>query len=460
MLEKMAHYSHKNGHLFLSNVIFVVSKEPISVPEMTTALTMAGKRHPLLRSRVLEDLDGSLYYEEMKHFHPNFSIDSTSDWKEVYERQLVNLYDSDAGPLWRVTYLPNVTPAYTTDDYQYEYTLVFGFRHDILDGTSYVKIFNQFLNDLEDIHDGGSDEVQSLPMPPPVDSLVRKPSILECVLHVIAEHLLLFTVFKKLLVRQMMKMPSNLWIDRFGAEVERDSSVPVKTSLVPLTFTEDESNGLLKMCKKNAVTMHSAILVAAHIAISEIYHNGVIPEDFTVNAGTTVNLRGVFKDKFKDYAAHVVPYFIAIVVPTRITSEWRTDFWTLAQTVSSQIHDDLSSQCLKMVKMVRVLGKCIAAGITPSMFRKKHHERFDTFFAFTNLGNCNALSDRKGILKCVARFGSSGEHKYGHIFANNLMTVNNRLHWTVSYYPNITSKEVTQKYANRVKNVLQTILKN
>ena len=76
---------------------------------------------------------------------------------------------------------------------------------------------------------------------------------------------------------------------------------------------------------------------------------------------------------------------------------------------------------------------------------------------FTNLGYAKFLDgspDDSVILR--ARFGCSAEHQQGTIFSNSMMTFNGNLFWTVTYYSNVVSNALAQKYASLVK---ETILK-
>ena len=80
---------------------------------------------------------------------------------------------------------------------------------------------------------------------------------------------------------------------------------------------------------------------------------------------------------------------------------------------------------------------------------------------FTNLGYAKFLDgspDDDVILR--ARFGCSARNQLGAIFANNMVTFNGRLFWTVIHLSKIVSDATAQKYANLVKGTILKVIKD
>ena len=69
--------------------------------------------------------------------------------------------------MWRVTYLPNAAPEFTTETHPYQITLIFTLSHVIADGGACVQCALDFFGFLEQLHTSGEVlEVVSRPMPP------------------------------------------------------------------------------------------------------------------------------------------------------------------------------------------------------------------------------------------------------------------------------------------------------
>ena len=56
------------------------------------------------------------------------------------------------------------------------------------------------------------------------------------------------------------------------------------------------------------------------------------------------------------------------------------------------------------------------------------------------------------------RISTPAEHNIGSVFDNSLATFEGRLHWTMIYFPNITKKEVFDKYAQYTKENIQALI--
>ena len=207
------------------------------------------------------------------------------------------------------------------------------------------------------------------------------------------------------------------------------------------------------------MTVQAAVQTAAQIAIAQLMNDGEVPEVYLDKVCVTVNLRRFYPEDFQDHMHHTVTYFAPLNFDTRVTSEWKTDFWALTTDTANLLQRNLGLEAVNFLKMFRLVGLLNKAGFSVVDMLKNSFGRYETNITFTNLGNCNHLSNRKSLVKVAGRYGSSSEHVAGSLFANNLMTVGGKLFWTIAYSEHITHRGSAQLYADNIKAVLKAVLK-
>jgi len=60
--------------------------------------------------------NGDYYLQKTANAHVDLRELDTTDWKTVMEDSLLEKFDADNGPLWRVTFLPNARYEPVTED--------------------------------------------------------------------------------------------------------------------------------------------------------------------------------------------------------------------------------------------------------------------------------------------------------------------------------------------------------
>lgn len=122
----------------IASALFISSKLPILESHVTWACRRLMTSHPLLRMRIAS-LDGELWWREMEKLEPDVRVSEGGDWQEVYSQTADETYDNETGPLWRVTFLPEVTSEYQDEQLEHHVVLVLGFNHTIIDGTGITQ---------------------------------------------------------------------------------------------------------------------------------------------------------------------------------------------------------------------------------------------------------------------------------------------------------------------------------
>ena len=97
-LETLIFNACERGCLCAAEVLFLETKQPLSVDTIRRALKRIGLRNPLLRMRITRRKDGQLVFREMENYEVDFRESDTGDWVEEFERQLKMPYDTQNGP--------------------------------------------------------------------------------------------------------------------------------------------------------------------------------------------------------------------------------------------------------------------------------------------------------------------------------------------------------------------------
>ena len=124
---------HDLGEFNVGSLVFVSSDCLITKEHLHDVMRRVMLRHPLLRMRVTR-YGGELYWQQMDDVTPDVRVQETNDWNAVLEDTMLETYNTESGPLWRLTLLPDVTSDYNDDDYKFHAALVFGFCHCVIDG--------------------------------------------------------------------------------------------------------------------------------------------------------------------------------------------------------------------------------------------------------------------------------------------------------------------------------------
>ncbi|ELU04470.1 hypothetical protein CAPTEDRAFT_211919 [Capitella teleta] len=380
-LETAMYRMGKKGCLNLCNALFFSTKEVLKEETILLALKRIGLRHPLCRMKITEEADGRCVFREMETYAVDFSVSQSSDWITEFERQMKTPWSADKGPMWRAVWMPQVPTTYTTESHPFQTVLLFGFNHAIVDGTSYCKIFNEFIDDLEAIHHGDTAQPLSQPLPPG---------------------------------------QRNPWVAAKGEVSDVNPECESKTSVIPLELDKDLTQKLIQKSKAKGATLQGTFQVASMAAMAEVLDCSL--DGLRWSSLVTVNLRRVHPEKLD--SQHVVPYFGGLNSSYLLPPNWKDKFWQCAREVSESLHDDLPGAIQRTMEGWAFQHMC---GISPAMLTL-NGSRTENYMAFTNLGNCNYLNrPDENVVQLKARFGGSAEHERGHTTASNIMTLQGRI---------------------------------
>ena len=451
-----------NGSLLIGDAVVFRSKSQIQASVLKRAMELLMKRHPLLRMCIRKNQDGEYCLQKMENVHLDLCQLDSEDWRNVMEESLLEKFDSENGPLWRVTFLPNAKyePQTLSDisdvtSHPHEYICIFNFHHAIIDGMSRYNLIGEFTTYVSKLNNNEEPKVTSMAMLPPLDFYLGKCVTLKWYHHfmkLVLELLCIIPRFPAFAISAMSKMSGgNPFTRKFGVEIERNPQIQPRTKIIPVEFTKDETSCLLKKCKEFHTTVQGAVQIAAGVAMVTMMEEQECEVEFFV----TINARPFLKSSVSN--DYVGSYISAISCNNMVcVSPIGNKFWIMARNASEDLHARLRKN--EHIESMMKFTYCFPSAFVRAMVEKeknkdeKSGQRTKHLIVFTNLGNCKFLDgspDDDVILQ--ARFNCTAEHQQGAVFANNLATFNGKLFWTFVYYSNITSDETAQKCVGLVK---------
>ena len=462
VMENWLRHGHDtDGYLILASTQVLRSKKPITGPVVRKAMELLMNRHPMLRMCTKKAENGDYQLQKMANARVDLRELDTNDWKTVMEDSSLEKFDGDSGPLWRVTFLPNARYEPVTEEdmpeitsYPHECICVFACHHIVADGSSYARMFSEFMKFVGKLLNNEEPKVTSMSMLPPLDLYmdeVIQGKWYRNVLQLVLEMLCLIPGFSGFMMSKMYG--GNVFTRKHGVEIQRNPHIQSRTKIIPVEFTKVETSSLLKMCKEQKANVQGAIQTAAGVAMVTMLE----AEEYEVESNVTVNIRPFLKSKVPDNYAGA--YFSLLQCKNLIVSSPDANkFWSMARQASSDLHARLSkNEHFQMWTKLKALLLVMTRMIGGAPKDDRSGARNEQLLVFSNLGHAKFLDgspDDDVILR--AGFGCTAVHQRGSVFNNNIATFNGKLFWSVIYYSNIVSDATAQRFANLVK---ETILK-
>ena len=435
----------------VSSVLLLDSKEKLNQDHLRKALSLLPKRFPLLRMRIKER-GGQACFEEMDSpgtvdFEVLDGI-AADKWEEGFDTEVNGpLFNTETGPLWRVRLLRE-----TLVDGKFRNALVFTFLHVICDALSIFELQKTLLEFLTSLQRGEEAEVNSLPLRPPVEELTSnlvKTSILE---RLLLSSFFILQRFKTFFV----KPQPNQYLSVCPPVANSHPLVSKRTCLLSRNLSGEETRLLIKSCKENTCTVHGAITASTHIAMARILkqkkHDLETP--VSVESVYTVSLRKYCQPKVNndEFGVYVCAGALTVPVPLLYPND-KLGFWDFACACSREVHTQLSSgKHLTVPKM----HHCIDIPVYCRMSDHEHNEgRRPQIITITNCGALKTEQSEKSPYRFGGMyFGLRGE-KLGHVFGNNILTVDGKLYWAVEYFPHVTTKTQAEDFIDLSLKILK-----
>lgn len=436
----------------VSSVLLLDSTQQLSLDLLKRALNLLTKRYPLLRMRVKDSADNQgLCFEEMENPEKiDFQVSDTikaSNWTKGLEEELNSyLFDIENGPLWRVKLLGEINK-----DGTFRNALLFTFQHVICDALSIFELQKYLMRILSSLHNGEHFEVECLPLRPPLETFISKvaqPNIFE--------RLLFSTSFMLQKLKVSFFKPKNSFLSLYPPVANTEPSVIKKTCLLTQALSQEETERLIQSCKANRCTVHGAITASTHSAIAGIMQRET--KDFknplSVKSSYSINMRKDCEPTVNstEFGAFITGSELSIAVPVSNTNDMQ-GFWNLARQCTREVHSRIKSgkhgNLLKYYQCVDIPTYCKMSNYEHNQGRRSH------ICNINNYGSHQLPQAENSSFKFAGTYFGVQAAKTGHVFGNNLMTVDNRLYWAVEYFPHVTTKEQAEEFFNLSLSILK-----
>ena len=313
-----------------ANVVMVaLIRGRVSVEMFVRAIAGLMERHPLLRSRVELDEEGTAWLKPMDEPMPSISAASrehSGDWVEHARREFRHRFDLLEGPLVRFVLIKSKSAE-----------VIVNCHHAICDGMSLTILMRDLMTLLGD----PTTELQGMPVPPALEGDLLPPSASGSVL-------------ARLTIRRL----NGRWRKKgheFGEkEVSRLHEVfweRSSTDIVPWTLQREETSRFVSKCREERVTVTSALTAAAMAGGAEASSGrGVGMDRVSVAVNLRDRLRRPVDDAFGYYASAVNFGF---------RYDRRDSFWWNARKVNGWLRGRLTDG--------RVFESQLAASLDPGL---------------------------------------------------------------------------------------------
>ena len=382
----------------------------------------------------------------------------TGSWRDNHATVLRSNFDTEEGPLWRCrlqnleddgVHLNGVMGGEDHNDSKLanRSVLMFGIHHCISDGTSTCKMLGILAKLINNIQEGIDPQAElNYDIMQPMDVLCK-----EDLKWKIREDIP-YTLYQA----------QNVLLSRatFSRYYPPDKTVPPATKMIPIQFTKAETKELVLKCKKEQVTVNSALtFIAAYANYSMIYEKCskshqkyIVPH--------CVNCRRYVNAKHCDFFGNYV-----LVLEDNMHCNYDMTvggIWETAKDMSASFHERLDGKMpLKYIRCTRLLVKCVYFDNIRRYVREQRWRgsaRQD--ISFTNLGRVDhSIEANQSSVEVSGIFKSLNSHDWHSVFVHNPVTVGGRLNWNLAYCTNYTNEEAAMQYAQRIKDVFNILVR-
>ena len=410
-------------------VMYGVFETTVSKEELENAVLSLSDKHQLLNCRIETDLESKVWYVINNQLKPEINTVKSNDINELLTNELKHRFDLEKGPLIRFTLL-----------HQTETTLIINCHHTICDGMSLVYLFKDILRILS----GGSIQIdQKMPVflePGNIPQELGNP-------------------VSRYIIRSINKKWSKETIcysNRIYQEVHTNFWKKYKPQIFTFKLSIEETANIVSKCKQNNVSVNTGLVTAFLYIEKQLFE----PKDYSSKVIVTDSLR----THLKNQPGESLGNFISTLRPTLEYNEGKS-FWENAQLfhkiIKRLLENDLfANQLISLfaptfldVMMLNHFGQR-EDKLARRMIMRAGMGKLNSTFTIANLGRIEILDNSKD-LQMKTLFGpmavSNAMEKY-----ISVLTINNELHFSISFDEKIISQESILKMKRMIHQVFDS----
>ncbi|XP_071550675.1 uncharacterized protein [Panulirus ornatus] len=417
-------------------------------PAQQQLLTPQPKKMPHLRV-VLGRHQGELWWREKESLPVDVREVTTEDVVATLEALLRRRYNMEEGPLWFVRFSSLSPQGERVRDRnyndKYRYVCIFGFHHNMSDGTTnmkFCKVFVQVLNDLLRGKEVDMEEEEGIFARPlhdlEADAASSQWSLLCTFLYRFYKGVLSYGAYIRNFTR-LFPLPAH---------------ITAATRVLHHELDETTSRKLYLRCKMEGVTLNSAFTAAANLALYQMMASKKESLDKTsINCAQAVNMRRYWPKELQPntFGCHISTLDVSF--PT--TKENLGEFWEYSRNVHSILAHHLS--VTKRALLVQPISERMKLVIGSNYWLDQLHlpSTNDNHYCVTNMGNLNGTFPGTGAEVEVTKVVRSVScHFMPTLCQHTLQTFRGRLCYSLDYYTQKLTRDTASQYAQHILHIL------
>ncbi|XP_074659821.1 uncharacterized protein LOC141912490 isoform X1 [Tubulanus polymorphus] len=451
VMESSLDVAHRVGGLIDTNVLFIESDREIGKELVQKSVDLLWDRYIMLRLKVLTVDTGArilprfLVEMERSPVKCRVELRDGNDWKQVFESEILRPLDCDDGPLWRVCML-NVD--------EFKYAFVFTFHHAIVDGAAIMQILTEFQRNIDVLLRGVEPQ---MPDDYSDHSQVITPNLSEMLKNDPRYAWSISDVTTPLRLSKTMSTPDTGLAGELSRTLGPKGSIEYKTSIEEFELSEVQSSALRKKCKEMKCTVHGACTAAAALALRKLAQLNDIEDEYlrTFPTSLNVSMRRYVNAAMNGRLGNFISIIGLPVMLVKPGSQTPVEFWELARESTEQVHlglnDGLQFLFTKMLKLMRYFGS--DRGFCDMWSGGGDSPRHKMF----NISNRGLFKNVPGerVTRITGVYWATAEHScpMGR-FTHNVVSLDDKMYWSVTNYLNVTRRESARQYADLIKSIL------
>nr|XP_027221452.1 uncharacterized protein LOC113813624 [Penaeus vannamei] len=277
--------AHDHGCMTTVYALWLDARAPIDFQVIKQATSIMYRKLPHLRMSIGRH-KGKLWWREIPREAVDVEELRSDDVLATLESLLRRRYRMEEGPLWFTRFVPlqgeDECVRDNNHNLKYKYVCLFGFHHNVSDGTTNMKFCKVFLQVVNDLLAGRE-----------VD--MRQEGVFATPLHdQIADDAssqsYLFTIFLKRFYKGILSYGA--YVRNFTHIYRMPAENIASTRVLHHELDEFTTRNLLRRCKMEGVTLNSAFTAAANLTLYQMMasKNHSLDET-TVNSLQAINMR-------------------------------------------------------------------------------------------------------------------------------------------------------------------------
>ncbi len=418
-----------------SNVIMLARiRGNANEERLRTVLNNISKRHLLLSVRIEQAKDGRGRFKSEGVPPPSLSVVPWNEtdgnaWIEKTLEELQHRFEPDRGPLVRYTLLKGPELSY----------LIVNCHHTICDGLSLVYL----LRDIFTYWGNAEKEIEPLPEAPILADNVPSSSSIRFY------HKILISRFNK----QWHRKPKVFTEEEYKSLHKKFWKMEGGISITHWHLSEQQTTAFAKRCKKEGVTVHSALCTVFLLAQLEVEGSDL---PYLRRTAMPVSVRKMLSVPVPEIVCSYFSYFTIT-----LKNPGKSDFWENTKAIQKKIKKRMTER--EMFMVINQLIKLHPTLIDSLIFTKYHQldnpiaKRFlkivgnydvDTGINISNLGRFE-IPKQAGDLVLEEVIGPSIYREYEEKYLG-VVTVNGKMHFTITHRELVVSTRMMEKIRDSV----------